>query len=88
MVLLIWADGHVRIPLGIRRWHKGGPSKYALALELLRYARNRLPCRPESVLFDAWYPSKALLKRLRDDGWSLVCRLKKNRRFNGQPLRA
>jgi putative transposase len=67
---------------------KGGPSKYALALELLSYARNRLHCRPEYVLFDAWYPSKALLKRIRDYGWYFVCRLKKNRRFNGQPLRA
>jgi Transposase DDE domain len=39
------------------------------------------------VLFDAWYPSRALLKRIRDDGWYCVCRLKKNRRFNGQALR-
>jgi len=39
------------------------------------------------VLFDAWYPAKALLKRLHDDGWYFVCRLKKNRRFNGQALR-
>jgi putative transposase len=88
LVLLLWTNGTVRIPLGLRLWHKGGPSKYALALELLSYARNRLRCRPEYVLFDAWYPSKALLKRIRDYGWYFVCRLKKNRRFNGQPLRA
>jgi putative transposase len=88
VVLLVWTDGKVRIPLGIRQWHKGGPSKYVLALELLSYARNRLCCHPEYVLFDAWYPSKTLLKRIRDYGWYFVCRLKKNRRFNGQPLRA
>jgi putative transposase len=88
VVLLIWTDGSIRIPLGIRLWHKGGPSKFALALELLSYARNRLHCRPAYVLCDAWYPSKALLKRIRDYGWYFVCRLKKNRRFNGQPLRA
>jgi putative transposase len=88
LVLLIWTDGSLRIPLGIRLWHKGGPSKYVLALELLSYARNRLRCRPAYVLFDAWYPSKTLLKRIRDYGWYFVCRLKKNRRFNGQPLRA
>jgi putative transposase len=88
VVLLMWTDGRVRIPLGLRRWHKGGPSKSALALERLSYARNRVHCRPEYVLFDAWYPSKALLQRLRDYGWYFVCRLKKNRRFNGQPLRA
>jgi putative transposase len=88
LVLLIWTDGHLRIPLNLRLWHKGGPSQYELALELLSYARNRLRCHPEYVLFDAWYPSKALLKRIRDYGWYFVCRLKKNRRFNGQPLRA
>jgi putative transposase len=88
LVLLVWTDGMVRIPLGLRLWRKGGPSKYALALELLSYARNRLRCRPAYVLFDAWYPSRPLLRRIRDYGWYFVCRLKKNRRFNGQPLRA
>ena len=87
LVLLIWTNGTLRIPLGIRLWRKGGPSKYQLALELLSYARNRLRCRPEYVLCDAWYPSKALLKRIHDYGWYFVCRLKKNRRFNGQVLR-
>jgi hypothetical protein len=88
LVLLVWTNGVLRIPLGLRLWRKGGPSKYELALELLSYARNRLRCRPAYVLFDAWYPSKALLKRIGDYGWYFVCRLKKNRRFNGQPLRA
>jgi hypothetical protein len=88
LVLLIWTDGRSQIPLGTQLWRKGGPSKHALAPEFLSYARNRLRCRPEYVLFDAWYPSKALLKRIRDYGWYVVCRLKKNRRFNGQPLRA
>jgi hypothetical protein len=36
---------------------------------------------------DAWYPSRALLKWIRGYGWYLVCRLKKNRRFNGQAVR-
>jgi putative transposase len=87
-VLLIWTNGPLRSPLGLRLWRQGGPSKFQLALERLSYARTRLRCRPEYVLFDAWYPSKALLKRIRDYGWYFVCRLKKNRRFNGQPLRA
>jgi hypothetical protein len=87
LVLLVWTNGTVRLPLGMRLWHKGGPSKYTLALELLSYARNRLRCRPEYVLFDAWYPSKALLKRIRAYGWYFVCRLKKNRRFNSHAVR-
>jgi hypothetical protein len=87
LVLLIWTNGRLRIPLGMRLWRKGGPSKYELALELLSYARNRLRCRPEYVLCDAWYPSKALLKRIHNYGWYFVCRLKKNRRFNGHAVR-
>jgi hypothetical protein len=88
LVLLVWTNGVLRIPLGLRLWRKGGPSKYELALKWLSYARNRLRCRPAYVLFDAWYPSKALLKRIGDYGWYFVCRLKKHRRFNGPPLRA
>jgi hypothetical protein len=37
-------------------------------------------------VFDSWYPSKKLLKRIRDYGWYFVCQLKKNRRFEGRPL--
>jgi Transposase DDE domain len=87
LVLLVWTDGTLRMPLGVRLWRKGGPSKSELALEWLSYARHRRHCRPAYVICDAWYPSKALLKRIRDYGWSVVCRLKKNRRFNGHPLR-
>jgi putative transposase len=86
VVLLVWTDGQIRIPLAFRLWHKGGPSKFTLALELLSYARNRLRCKPQFVLFDSWYPSKILLKRIRDYGWYFVCQLKKNRRFEGKPL--
>ena len=88
LVLLIWTNGTRRIPLGVRLWRRGGPSKIELALALLSYVRNRLHGDPEYVLFDAWYPSKQLLQRIRDYGWYVICRLKKNRRFNGQALRA
>jgi hypothetical protein len=49
VVLLVWTDGQHRVPLAFRVWHKGGVSKYALALELLSYARNRLKCKPQSL---------------------------------------
>jgi Transposase DDE domain len=88
VVLLVWTDGQIRIPRAFRVWQKGGPAKYDLALELLSYARNRLQCKPHFVLFDAWYPSKKLLKRMRDYGWYFVCQRKKNRRFEGRALRS
>ena len=49
LVLLVGTNGTVRIPLGMRLWHKGGASTYALALELLSEARTHLGCRPEYV---------------------------------------
>ena len=66
---------------------KGGASLYALALELLSYARHRLKCQPRFVLFDSWYPSKKVLKRIKDYGWYFVCQLKRNRSFEGRALR-
>src|SRR5919201_1929039 len=86
VVLLVWTDGQIHIPLGYRVWKKGGPSKFELALEVLSYARNRLRCKPQCVLFDSWYPSKVLLKRVGDYGWYFVCRLKRNRGFEGVAL--
>jgi DDE superfamily endonuclease len=35
LVLLVWTNGTLRMPLGMRLWRKGGASKYVLALELL-----------------------------------------------------
>ena len=35
LVLLGWTDGARRVPLGVRLWRKGGPSKYEFALEWL-----------------------------------------------------
>ena len=87
LVRLVWTHGTRRIPLGRRLWHEGGPSQHELALALRSYARKRLRCRPESVLCDAWYPSKALRKRIRNSGWSVGCRRQKNRRFNGHAVR-
>jgi Transposase DDE domain len=86
LVLWVWTHGTVRIPLGLRLWIKGGPAKDVLALAWRSYARHRLRCDPESVRFDAWYPSKSLLQRMRGDGWYVVCRLKKHRRCNGHAV--
>jgi Transposase DDE domain len=87
LVLLVWTNGTLRIPLGMRLWHKDGPSKYELALDLVSDARHRLRCRPEHVLCDAWDPANARLKRLGNYGWYFVCRLKQNRRFKGHAVR-
>jgi hypothetical protein len=52
LVLLVWTNGTLRVPVGLRLWRRGGASKYALALEWLSYARHRLGCRSAYVLFE------------------------------------
>jgi hypothetical protein len=42
MVLLVWSDGQIRIPISFRVWKKGGPSKFDLALELLSVLKSQL----------------------------------------------
>src|ERR687888_1254512 len=36
VVLLVWTDGRLKVPVGMRLWQKGGESKVALAEEMLR----------------------------------------------------
>jgi hypothetical protein len=85
--LLGWTDGRLRIPRGLRRGRRGGPSTDSWALEWRSEARHRLRSRPDAVLCEAWDPAQTVLKRLRDDGWSVVGRLLQNRRGHDQPLR-
>jgi hypothetical protein len=83
-----WPDGRLRMPSGVRPWHKGGPSTHALAWEVLRDARQCRRWRPGDGLFDAWPPSTGLRKRMRDDSRCWVCRPKTDRRVNGAAVRA
>src|SRR4029453_5616897 len=62
VVLLLWTDGEWKVPLGIRIWRKGGPSKVALALGLLSQARRR-GLQPAYVLADSWYAAAEILNR-------------------------
>ena len=82
VVLLLWTDGHRKIPLGLRIWRPGGPSKIVLAEQLLREAERR-GLRPAYVLFDSWYAAGSLLNLLERQGWKYVARLKSNRLLDG-----
>ena len=86
VVLLIWTDGRIKVPLGLRLWRKGGASKIELAAQLLREAGRRGIC-PQYVLFDSWYAAGTLLHLLDGMGWKYVARLKSNRLFEGQAVR-
>ncbi len=86
VVLLIWTDGHWKIPIGMRRWQKGGPSNIMLARELIE-AASPAGLTPTHVLFDRWYAAAVRLNRLDELSWHDVAQLKSNRKLNGQPIR-
>jgi hypothetical protein len=86
VVLLVWTDGHIKVPVGMRLWQKGGKSKVALAEELLCEARGRALKR-KYVLFDSWYAAGALLNALDEFGWKYAARLKSNRLLSGVAVR-
>lgn len=85
VVLLIWTDGRVRIPLNLRL-RFGEASKQDLALELLGWAYEH-GLSPDYVLFDSWYSSGKVLKQIHAYRWSFVTRLKKNRVLAGCQLK-
>jgi putative transposase len=86
VVLLWWANGKWKGPLGIRLWHKGGPSKVALAMGLLGQARQR-GLQPASVLCDSWDAAAEIMNLVPGWGWQYVLRRKSNRKFGQYALR-
>jgi putative transposase len=86
VVLLLGTKGKWKVPLGIRLWRKGGPSKVELAIGLLRQARRR-GLQPAYVLCDSWYAAAEIMNLLDGWGWQYVMRLKSNRKFGDQSLR-
>lgn len=86
VVLLIWTDGETRLLLDVRFKVKGSTkTKFDLALEMLRSAKDR-KIAPDAVLFDSWYASAKFMTAIRKLGWHWVCKLKSNRKLNGETL--
>lgn len=86
VVLLLWTNGKWKVPLGIRVWRRGGPSKVELASGLLGQVQ-RQGLQPAYVLADSWYAAAQLLNLLDNWGWRYVMRLKSNRKLATQALR-
>jgi len=86
VVLLLWTDGHWKVPVGIRPRRAGGRSKVELAVGLLCQAQRR-GIRPQYALFDRWYAAAQILNLLDAWGWKYVARLKSNRLLDGHALR-
>jgi len=87
LVVVLWTDGLLRIPLAFAVWHKKDScfyrryrSKNALA-RILVYLVIRKGIQPLYVVFDAWYASKGNLRFFNRLGLVWVTRIKKNCRL-------
>jgi hypothetical protein len=89
VVVLLWTDGWLRLPVAFTVWHKKGSglrryrSKNELARLLVRWVLRR-GLRPSYVTFDAWYASQQNLRCFSRWGLHWVTRLKKNARLTWQ----
>jgi putative transposase len=88
VVLLIWTNGKIRLPIGFRVFtcKYKETSKIELALELLKEAKT-LGFKPEYILFDSWYASQSILAWLYQETWAFVTRLKRNRVLGSSQLK-
>jgi hypothetical protein len=61
--LIVVTDGKWKVPVGIRIWQQGDPSKVELAMGLLSQVRRR-GLQPAYVLSDSWYAAAQILNLL------------------------
>jgi putative transposase len=87
IVLLCWSDGKRCIPLLFHIYRGKGVSKLDLAMKLLAFAHDVLQLKPDYVLFDSYYGSRALMQQCLGYHWHFVTRLKKNRKLCGKQVK-
>jgi len=88
LVVAVWTNGKITIPLGWKIYKKGGEeTKLDLALKLIKYCLWNLNIEPKLFLFDSFYASEELLKYLIGNNQFFVTQLHKNRNLNHQQVR-
>ena len=86
IVLLLWLNGSIRIPIRFRVSYPENGNHIDMALNLLSWARNTEKIKPLYVIFDAGFAYERMFKRINDYGWCFVCKISKTRVFNGKQL--
>ncbi|MBY0229544.1 MAG: transposase [Gemmataceae bacterium] len=79
LVSMAWTDGDRIAPCDCRICHDKKEATKNDHFRAMADAAQERGSRPECVLFDGWCSSLENLKRLRDEGWRWLTRLKCNR---------
>jgi len=89
LVVAVWTNGNITIPLGWKIYKKGGEeTKLDLALKLIKYSLWNLNIQPKAFLFDSFYASEKVLKYLINKDQKFVTQVHKNRKLNHEQVRA
>src|SRR5690606_21173491 len=83
IVLLVWTDGKIRIPIRLRIRKKGETTAQSL-LYLIGWYRNNISKSIKYITFDSNFSSAEVLTRINNYGWCFVTRIPKTRKFEGK----
>lgn len=79
LVVVVWTNEKVTIPIALKLYKKGGKTKLDLALELIIYCTCVLNIKPKAWLFDSLYSSEKILSFLNKRDLTFHTQIKKNR---------
>lgn len=85
IVLLIWTNGKIRVPIRLRIRKKGETVAQSL-LYLIGWYRNRISKKIQYITFDSGFSSAEVLTRINDYGWCFISRIPKSRNFDGKQV--
>lgn len=85
IVLLIWTNGEIRVPIRLRISKKGESVSQSL-LYLIGCYRNKISKKIRYIVFDSAFSSAKVLTRINDYGWCFVSRIAKTRKFEGKQV--
>lgn len=88
IVVAVWTNGEITIPLNWKIYKKGGEeTKLDLAERLINYCLLNLNIHPKAFLFDSFYASERILKHLLSLNQNFVSQVHKNRKLNNLDVR-
>jgi hypothetical protein len=88
IVVAVWTNGEITIPLNWKIYKKGGEeTKLDLAQKLIDYCLWNLNINPKAFLFDSFYASEKILKHLLKLNQNFVSQIHKNRKLNMSEVR-
>jgi hypothetical protein len=88
IVMIVWTNGKISIPLSWRWYRPNSYSKVEIAMLLLEEIRYKWKIKNCIVLYDCWYAAAKVMRLINSLDYSFVSQIKKNRKVNNIPFNA